>query len=110
MLRDLRNAHELMQQRMAEALHISQDGVSPIEKRSDVLLSTLRSNVETMGCKLHLIVEFHNCKPVTVAGLDSLITRENMPRRNRKVSDERIGIGNSKNTSILGRNRDVRNS
>jgi len=34
-LRDLRKAHEFTQQRMAEALHISQDGVSRIEKRSD---------------------------------------------------------------------------
>ena len=42
-LRDLRKAHALTQQRMAEALHISQDGVSRIEKRSDFLLSTLRS-------------------------------------------------------------------
>jgi hypothetical protein len=33
---------------MAEALHISQDGVSRIEKRSDFLLSTLRSYVEAM--------------------------------------------------------------
>ena len=39
-LRDLRKAHELTQARMAEALHISQDGVSRIEKRSDFLLST----------------------------------------------------------------------
>ena len=33
-LRDLRKAHTLTQARMAEALHISQDGVSRIEKRS----------------------------------------------------------------------------
>ena len=54
-LRDLRKAHELTQTRMAEALHISQDGVSRIEKRSDFLLSTLRSYVEAMGGQLRLI-------------------------------------------------------
>jgi DNA-binding XRE family transcriptional regulator len=34
-LRDLRKAHELTQERIAETLRISQDGVSRIEKRSD---------------------------------------------------------------------------
>src|SRR5271163_93044 len=66
-LRDLRKAHALTQQRMAEALHISQDGVSRIEKRSDFLLSTLRSYVEAMGGNLRLVVEFPDRKPVTLA-------------------------------------------
>ena len=57
-LRDLRKAREPTQERMAEALHISQDGVSRIEKRSDFLLSTLRSYVEAMGGKLRLVAEF----------------------------------------------------
>jgi DNA-binding XRE family transcriptional regulator len=71
-LRDLRKAHELTQTRMAEALHISQDGVSRLEKRSDFLLSTLRSYIEAMGGKLRLVAEFPNRKPVTIGGLDSL--------------------------------------
>ena len=53
-LRDLRKAHELTQTRMAEALHISQDGASRIERRSDFLLSTLRSYVEAMGGQVRL--------------------------------------------------------
>jgi DNA-directed RNA polymerase specialized sigma subunit len=57
-LRDLRKAQEFTQARIAEALHISQDGVSRIEKRSDFLLSTLRSYVEAMGGSLRLVVEF----------------------------------------------------
>ena len=71
-LRDLRKAHALTQERMAEALNISQDGVSRIEKRSDFLLSTLRSYVEAMGGKLRLVVEFPDRKAVTVAGVGSL--------------------------------------
>ena len=74
-LRDLRKAHELTQTRMAEALHISQDGVSRIEQRSDFLLSTLRSYVEAMGGKLRLVVEFPDRKPVLFSGLESLGTR-----------------------------------
>jgi len=73
-LRDLRKAHDLTQERMAEALHISQDGVSRIEKRSDFLLSTLRSYVEAMGGKLRLIVEFPDRQPVTLSSLTGLGT------------------------------------
>lgn len=71
-LRDLRKAHDLTQERVAEALHISQDGVSRIEKRSDFLLSTLRSYVEAMGGKLRLIVEFPDRQPVSLSGLAGL--------------------------------------
>ena len=40
-LRDLRKALKLTQVRVAKALGVTQDSVSRIEKRSDVLLSTL---------------------------------------------------------------------
>jgi transcriptional regulator with XRE-family HTH domain len=87
-LRDLRKAHELTQTRMAEALHISQDGVSRIETRSDFLLSTLRSYVEAMGGKLRLIAEFPDRRPVTISGLNILGTAEKPKRRARKRADE----------------------
>src|SRR5271168_5523595 len=83
-LRDLRKAHELTQQRVAEALHISQDGVSRIEKRSDFLLSTLRSYIEAMGGKLRLVVEFPDRKPITLSDLDSLGAGAKPTPRNRK--------------------------
>jgi transcriptional regulator with XRE-family HTH domain len=87
-LRDLRKAHELTQERIAEALHISQDGVSRIEKRSDFLLSTLRSYVEAMGGKLRLVVEFPNRKPVALAGLDDIGAVEKPVRRKRAKADK----------------------
>lgn len=71
-LRDLRKAHELTQARVADALNISQDGVSRIEKRSDFLLSTLRSYIEAMGGKLRLVVEFPDRRPVNLGALESL--------------------------------------
>src|SRR5882757_6745312 len=81
-LRDLRRAHELTQERMAEALNISQDGVSRLEKRSDFLLSTLRSYVEAMGGSLTLVAEFPNRKPISIRGLDTLQPRNaSAPRR-----------------------------
>jgi transcriptional regulator with XRE-family HTH domain len=89
-LRDLRKAHELTQDRIAETLRISQDGVSRIEKRSDFLLSTLRSYVEAMGGKLRLVVEFPNRKPVAISGLDTLKPSEKPKRRGRKPGAERV--------------------
>jgi len=80
-LRDLRKAHELTQERMAEALHISQDGVSRIEKRSDFLLSTLSSYVEAMGGKLRLVAEFPDRKPVMLAGINSLGSQINQGKK-----------------------------
>lgn len=68
-LRDLRRAHELTQQRMAEFLGVGQEGVSRLEKRSDLLISTLRSYVEAMGGRLRLVAEFPDRPPVILSGL-----------------------------------------
>lgn len=84
-LRDLRKAHELTQERMAEVLDISQDGVSRLEKRSDFLLSTLRSYVEAMGGKLRLVAEFPDRGPVTITGFASLDAGEKPASRKHKA-------------------------
>lgn len=68
-LRDLRKARELTQARMAEELGITQDGVSRLEKRSDLLLSTLRKTVEAMGGRLSLVAEFPDRAPVVLTGI-----------------------------------------
>ena len=46
---------------------VEQENVSRIERRADLLLSTLASYVAAMGGKLRLIAEFPNRKPITVA-------------------------------------------
>jgi DNA-binding XRE family transcriptional regulator len=48
-LQQLRQARKLTQQNMAKSLHIGQEGISKLEKRSDLLISTLRAYVEAMG-------------------------------------------------------------
>ena len=68
-LRELRKARKLTQVRMAKALGITQDGVSRLEQRSDLLLSTLRRTVEAMGGSLSLVAEFPDRPPVVLAGL-----------------------------------------
>jgi len=68
-LRALRKARKLTQVRPAKALGVTQDSVSRLEKRSDLLLSTLRKTVEAMGGNLSLVAEFPDRAPVVLAGI-----------------------------------------
>jgi transcriptional regulator with XRE-family HTH domain len=68
-LRDLRKARKLTQARVAKALGITQDSVSRLEKRSDLLLSTLRKTVKAMGGDVRIIAEFPDSAPVVLAEL-----------------------------------------
>jgi DNA-binding XRE family transcriptional regulator len=88
-LRELRKARKLTQVRMAKALGITQDSVSRLEKRSDLLLSTLRKTIKAMGGNLTLIAEFPDRPPVALSGILA------SPRRNirAKLSAGRRGGG-----------------
>jgi transcriptional regulator with XRE-family HTH domain len=68
-LQELRRARKLTQVRMAKELGISQDGISKLEQRSDLLLSTLRRTVEAMGGSLSLVAEFPDRDPVVLSGI-----------------------------------------
>ena len=68
-LRELRKARQLTQVNVARKLGISQDGVSRLEQRSDLLLSTLRKTVEAMGGNLSLIAKFPDRPPVELTGI-----------------------------------------
>lgn len=82
-LRELRRARKLTQVRMAKKLGISQDGVSRLEKRSDLLLSTLRKTVEAMGGSLSLVAEFPDREPVVLSGIATEDERPD-PRKGRE--------------------------
>jgi DNA-binding XRE family transcriptional regulator len=71
-LRDLRLARKLTQEKMAELLHIRQEGISRLEKRSDLHLSTLHDVVQAMGGELRLVVEFPDRPPVILSGFQEL--------------------------------------
>lgn len=68
-LKDLRLAAERTQVQMAAALGVGQDTISRLEKRSDMLLSTLRQYVESMGGSLELVARFSNRPPVVIEHL-----------------------------------------
>lgn len=68
-LRDLRKARKLTQARVAKKLGITQDSVSRLEKRSDLLLSTLRKTVKAMGGDVRIVAEFPDRAPVVLSEL-----------------------------------------
>lgn len=78
-LRELRRAHKLTQERIGETLKMGQDQVSRMEKRTDLLISTLRSYVEAMGGKLTILAEFPRRRPVALAGFSTLDTDPSEP-------------------------------
>ncbi len=96
-LRELRRAHKLTQQRIAETLGIGQDQVSRLEQRTDLLISTLRSYVEAMGGRLTLLVEFPRHKPVAVGGLAILdqdqSTSSPKPPSGASAKAQHLGFG-----------------
>ena len=93
-LQELRHARKLTQVRMAKSLGISQDGISKLEKRSDLLLSTLRKTVEAMGGTLSLVAEFPDRGPVVLSGISDVASRttpspaemRSLPRANSHAS------------------------
>ena len=68
-LKDLRLAAQQTQEQLAATLGVGQDTISRLEKRSDMLLSTLRHYVESMGGKLELVAHFPNRPPVVIEHL-----------------------------------------
>ena len=89
-LRELRHARKLTQVRMAKKLGITQDSVSRLEQRSDLLLSTLRKTIEAMGGNLSLVAQFPDRKPVMLSGIaeDDL---ESKPTGRRHALAYRVG-------------------
>jgi DNA-binding transcriptional regulator YiaG len=81
---ELRRAKALTQKKMAATLGIGQEGVSRLEKRSDLLISTLRDYIEAMGGRLRLIADFPDRPSVEVSGLAAIeAARKKATRRVR---------------------------
>lgn len=81
-LRDLRKARKLTQARVAKVLGITQDSVSRLEKRSDLLLSTLRKTVKAMGGDVRIVAEFPDRAPVVLSHL----SEHDRPRKSSRRS------------------------
>jgi transcriptional regulator with XRE-family HTH domain len=86
-LKDLRQAAQQTQEQLAATLGVGQNTISRLEKRSDMLLSTLRHYVESMGGQLNLVAEFPNRPPVVIQhlGVEQPITRKKNSPTQRRV-------------------------
>ncbi len=90
-LRELRKARKLTQVRIAKTLGITQDSVSRLEKRSDLLLSTLRKTVRAMGGNVSIVAKFPDRPPVVLSGL----AEDNPPPMVNRVVGSRAKVKES---------------
>lgn len=77
-LHELRTALDLSQKHLAEILEVDQPAISRLERRTDMMLSTLSSFVAAMGGELELRATFPTGS-VRIAGLSDI-------RRPRKAA------------------------
>lgn len=65
-LQELRKAMAVTQVQIAKSLGKRQDEISRIEQRGDLLLSTLRDYVQSLGGELELLCTFKNRSSVRI--------------------------------------------
>jgi transcriptional regulator with XRE-family HTH domain len=80
-LQELRHAVNKTQKTVARTLNMGQDGISRLEKRSDLLLSTLRNYVEAVGGSLTLVAQLPGEEPIAIAGLGEIVSAEEKAKR-----------------------------
>ena len=66
-------------------LSIRHDGISRLEKRSDLLLCTLHGYVSAMGGNLSLVVEFPDCPPIKLHGLGEIDSGDIAQQQGRRA-------------------------
>ncbi len=62
MLAEVRQAIELSQEDMANAMNLQQPAISKIEKNTDMYISTLRRYIEALGGELDITARFNGKK------------------------------------------------
>jgi hypothetical protein len=73
-LKDLRHAVQRTQEKMAAAMGVHQDTIFLLKKRSDMLLSTMRHDVQSMGGKLELAAKFPDRPSLVIGHLGGDVT------------------------------------
>jgi len=88
-LREMRRLRKLTQARLSKKLKIGQEGVSRIEKRSDLYLSTLRGYVEGVGGELTIMARFPDRPPVILTGLGEEFASKKKIRKSKPGAKSR---------------------
>ena len=68
-LREMRKVLQLTQEDVARKMGVKQDKISRLEKRKDVLVSTLQSAVRAMGGELVVSARFPKQRTIVLSGL-----------------------------------------
>jgi transcriptional regulator with XRE-family HTH domain len=104
-LRVVRKAVSKTQSEIGEGLGLSQNAVSQLEARSDLLLSTLRRYVKALGANLDLVVRMKDGSKVVLEGLGEAqpddvstakrpaVTKKTAARRHRGVESRSSARG-----------------
>ena len=71
-LRDLRKAMKQTQMSLSKKLDMAQDGISRLESRSDMLISTLKKYVSAMGGHLNITAEFPDKPPIKITNFHDI--------------------------------------
>src|ERR1019366_9257544 len=85
-LQELRHAVNKTQKTVARTLNMGQDGVSRLEKRSDLLLSTLRNYVEAVGGSLTLVAQFPDKEPIAIGGFGEIVAAQEKEKAKRRAA------------------------
>lgn len=90
-LKDLRKATDHTQNDLAVAMGVGQGTISRIEKRDDMLVSTLQHYVEGVGGTLQILATFPNRPPLVVERLGKKITTQKDTNKKAAGSSHRAG-------------------
>jgi hypothetical protein len=85
-LQELRHAVSKTQKTVARTLNMGQDGISRLEKRSDLLLSTLRNYIEAVGGRLTLVAQFPDKEPIAIGKLGEIAAPEEKEKTKRRAA------------------------
>ena len=90
-LRELRRQRNLTQARLAKKLKIGQEGVSRIERRQDMSISTLLSYIEGIGGKLSFVVDLPGQTPIILSRLGSERSKKKAPKKTKTSAKSKAG-------------------
>lgn len=65
-LKQLRKMTKLTQTELSETMGVGQDTISRLEKRHDMLLSTISNYVESLGGTMELVATFPEQSPIVI--------------------------------------------
>jgi predicted transcriptional regulator/DNA-binding XRE family transcriptional regulator len=93
-LQNLRHRQNTTQSSLAKQLRIGQTALSHMERRDDILLSTLNAYVEALGGQLHVAVTFANAEAVSLIGDSDWHLRDEPIAAEEPTDDNQLSLPN----------------